>query len=495
MHTFAVLALAAALAPARLSLSPGANSVTYPSSVDAASLGAIAWLPPNVSPTGPARPLVVFLHSADQNASQMTNQPAFTTQFDARGWIGLSLEGRPLSVPFCDWNYLQTYIDSELGGKLPGETDVFDGIEWISSMVPIDPTRIYLVGHSMGGGGVGAIGLKNPDRFAGVAMLSSVADLYDFYARGITVPCLTYVTGGPPGTDPIVDTRYKISSPRFLIENAYNLPLFYGHGLFDQLTYNVQSTPEYQHGWHMTLDGSWSGCHAGGLCFGHTPTQDELRTLHPDGYPWAYQFTDVHHSLDPRWLNGTQSSPSIVGTPNPQSPGNLIGLFDFLASRTLVTSPDTVVYKTYEDQHEKAYWVEIQSTRPWDNVPAGIRARRVLATNTLELEISRVSKATIDIDEARLTLGGRGALKVQLERLVEPAFDPALTTSEPLTPTLVLRGRIPIPADVRVKRDGVLLAPAQVQVSANEVRIGPLSLTGPTNLEIYPKRLLTPHVQ
>lgn len=496
MHTFAVFALVAALAPARSSLSPGANFVTYTSSVDATNLDAIAWMPPNGSPGGPARPLCVFLHAADQSAAQMINVPAFTAQLDARGWVGLSIEGRPLSVPFCDWNYLQTYIDSQLAGDLPGESDVLDAIEWISNATSIDPARIYLVGHSMGGGGVGAIGLKTPDRFAGVAMLSAVSDLHDFYARSITVPCLVHVTGGPPGTDPVVDTRYKISSPRFLLENAYNLPVFYGHGLFDQLTYNLANTPEFQHGWHLATDATWSGCHDGGLCFGHTPTHDELNTLHPDGYAWAYQFTDVHHTLDPRWLTGTPDTPTIVGTPDPLNASNLLGMFDFFASKSLVTTPDTVVYKTYEDEHESAYWVAIESTRPWDDAPAAIRARRVLAQNKLELELSRVAKATIDLDATQLTIGGRGALRVHVERWAEPAFDPALDDSaESLTTLFVLDGPVPSPPDLRVKRDGVLLPTALVQVTATQVRIGPLALTATTDLEIFAKRPRPPHAQ
>lgn len=479
------------------SFSTGANNVTYLSSLDGASLTGIVWLGPNFSPSGPARPLVIYLHAANHDATEMITEPNLVAQFDVRNWIGFALNGRDLTPGACKWEYSAGYIDSPDVDMASGEQDVLDAIDWIASHLPVDADRIFLVGESMGGAGAGVIALKNPHRFAGIGMLASVADMYDFVARDLAVTCLTQVMGGVPGDSLVVDTRFTASSPRFLIENSNNLAVYYGHGLLDLLTYNVPNTPQFQHGWHMTIDGGWAGCHsAGNFCFGHTPTHTELQALDPDGYEWAYQFTDVHHVLDPRWVTGTDAGPNLFGTPDPADPNRLLGMFDFFEPRRRAVSPTKVVFKTYENQHERAYWVRIASTRPWENVPAAVRAVRNAGHTGVSLELARVAEVRIDLKAAGLRLGTRGALKVDVDRLVEPVYDPALDDSaEALTPYIVLEGPVPSPLDVVVKQDGVALSRALLQVGPNEVRIGPISVTGPTSFEIYPKRILTPFAQ
>jgi len=49
-----------------------------------------------------------------------------------------------------------------------GENDVFEALDTVTKQFQIDKNRIYLTGHSMGGGGAWGIGLRTPDRWAAV---------------------------------------------------------------------------------------------------------------------------------------------------------------------------------------------------------------------------------------------------------------------------------------------------------------------------------------
>lgn len=55
--------------------------------------------------------------------------------------------------------------------------DVLDVTEVVSKMVPIDPKRVFLTGHSMGAMGTCAIGFKYPDRFAALAPVAGVSNV------------------------------------------------------------------------------------------------------------------------------------------------------------------------------------------------------------------------------------------------------------------------------------------------------------------------------
>lgn len=50
---------------------------------------------------------------------------------------------------------------------------VIDAIDEIARLVPIDKSRVYLIGHSMGSGLAATLADRNPDRFAATALISS----------------------------------------------------------------------------------------------------------------------------------------------------------------------------------------------------------------------------------------------------------------------------------------------------------------------------------
>lgn len=484
--------------------SPGSQTFAYVSSVDGAPMTSKLWIPAGFDPLGAPTALVVHLHGGGGLGNI---NPTMQSELDERGWIGIAPDGREwgLAQIGCTWNTSAAYVDNPNPDVGAGEQDIFDAIAWVQQNFPVDPDRIYLAGGSMGGRGTYAIGLKNPDFFAAISPFDPAIDMYEIFARR-PEPCVCKegMVGGRPDDSPFVDTMYSITSGRFLIENAFNLPVFHGHGTLDAVANNNPAVAPFLHGWHITTDASWSAAHTtpvtlaefGNSCltdesvlpivmgFGHTPTLAELAANEPEGYDWAFVFTPVGHTVDPRWQQGTADAPDIFGVPDPNSPGDLLGAYDFFEARTLNHSPEKVVYKTYTDTHRSAFWTEIDITTPWLDLPGAIRAERDSVANALELELVRVAVASIDLDQAGLSLVS--PLAIDLSELVESTYDPNLVaTGEALSPLLSLQS-VSLPSAVSVLRDGLPLAASLVNQTGSSIEIGPLDVTGPTTLLITP---------
>lgn len=464
----------------------GAQEFTYLSSVDGTAMTSELWLPSGFDENGPAVPLVVHLHGGGGIGQISADMQA---QLDARGWIGIAPDGREWGIfgGACTWRFSSAYVDSFDRAVGPGERDIFDAIDWARANLPIDVDRIYLTGFSMGGRGTYAIGLKNPDRFAAIAPMGPASEMFEVWVRR-TNPgdCKEGMMGGPPGTSALVDTMHQVTSARFLVENAFNLPVYHAHGLLDAIASNTTSVSEYLHGWHMTNDVSFDACHDGSaFCFGHTPTLSELSLRHPSAYDWAYMFTPVGHVTDGLWLTGAPAAPERFGTEDPLNAGQLVGIYDFFERRTLVHSPEVVVYKTYEDQHQGAYWAGVVSSAPWSTQPAAIRATRDVVNNVVTVEVSRAEEVRIDAQDAGLDLSAAAPLSVVLARLEEPVYDPALSSlGEALTPRITITAAS-VPAGATALVDGAIVDPASVQILDADVMVGPVDVVATHTVDIH----------
>ena len=463
---------------------PRGDSVTYFSSIDGTPLDMEIHVPAQIDT--PQTALVVHLHGAG-GVGTLT-QP-LRSELDQRGWIGIAPDNRPwaLADQGCDWNFSVAYVNSDNPDVGPGEQDVLDAIDWALANYPVDPDRIYLTGFSFGGRGAYIIGLKRPDLFAAIAPMGPASDMFEIFVRrgDINSVCREGITGGQPGDSPRVDTMYKVTSGRFLLENALNLPVYHAHGLADTVTSNTPLESDYLHGWHMTVDTSWDGCFGDtDLCFGHTPTLVELAGAMPDGYHWAFMFTPVGHVTDTRWYTGTPMDADHFGTPDPGNPDRLLGIFDFFAAHTRVDSPDTVVFKTYTDEHRGAYWAHLDIERPWEDAPGAIRATRNVANNAVHLELAYAKSVGIDLVRAGVTLAPKRPLRITLDRLAEPTFDPALLAGDAQFPTVQLNGNFSDIYDVAVWLDGEPLPRHLVEMTDTTISIGPFKLDQPRELMV-----------
>lgn len=470
-----------------------ASNITYRSTVDNVQMGAVLWTPGNFNAQGAKIPLFVYLHGGGGTGQVLLNNGggALTRELDARRWLGIAPDGRRwnLASRGCDWQTSAAYVNSNDPTVGPGEQDILDAINWAIANYPVDTNRIYLSGFSMGGRGTYQIGLRNPDLFAAIAPFAPAVDMYEAWAqRADASGCHEVMPGGKPGDSLRVDTMFTITSGRFLIENAFNLPVFHAHGTQDNVAYNIPTPGRFQHGAHILTDASWNGCSSGStgqLCFGHTPTLSELRTRHPEAYEWAYMFTPVGHTVESRWVTGAPASAQVVGTADPQNPANIIGAMNFLSRFTRKTNPETVIYKSYTSEHRRAYWTEIDIALPWQDMPGAIRAKRNNAANSLDVELSRVATASFDLSPAGLRLAADAPLTINLKLLNEAAFDPALiATDVPLEPKIVLKGNFAGLTNLTVLRNGTPLAASLVTRTDTTLTIGAIGISAPTTLTV-----------
>ncbi|WDE05994.1 hypothetical protein SG34_003425 [Thalassomonas viridans] len=415
------------------------SNITYHSSVDETELSAVLFAPPEAASAQEAIPLVVHLHGGGGFGEI---DAAMTDELGSRGWIGISPDGR-------DWGLGRlgcfpgapsfAYVDSDDPNVGPGEQDILDAIAWVKENYDIDSERIYLTGFSMGGRGAYSIGLKNPGMFAAIAPMAAPVDMFDNFAtRPEPAACKQGITGGVPGDSDVVDTMYRITSGRFLIENAYNLPVFVGHGMVDPIALNIQGTPNaLLNGWHMTTDNSWDACSGDeslGLCFGHTPTLQELAEYHPDGYSWGYHFAaGVSHAQDKTLISGGSYDNGSLGTAKPEDATKVQGTFDFFDQHVRNPSPETVFYKTYTDSHNSSYWLKLTSAVSWQDTPAAVRIKRDKAMNALQIRASRTLEIEVDLDQAQLQ--SWLPLTLSFDRLNDAVYDPAILVAEGKTQT------------------------------------------------------------
>lgn len=119
-------------------------------------------------------PLVVALHGLGSNPRQIMGYRGLTDLAEARGyivvapmgynnrgWYGSLGSGRPTTRG-------EAANDPENLGQL-SEQDVMNVLALVREGYNIDPRRIFLFGHSMGGGGTLHIGIKHPTLFAALA--------------------------------------------------------------------------------------------------------------------------------------------------------------------------------------------------------------------------------------------------------------------------------------------------------------------------------------
>ncbi len=129
-------------------VSPSAtHNVTFISSIDG-SIQYYAVVPPRGSDNGKPKALFLSLHGAGVIATNMAKSYYPKTW----GYIVCPTNGRPYGFDWEDW----------------GRMDALQVLHIAKSTLNIDPSRIYLTGHSMGGHGTIINGATYPDQFAAI---------------------------------------------------------------------------------------------------------------------------------------------------------------------------------------------------------------------------------------------------------------------------------------------------------------------------------------
>ena len=135
----------------------------YISSVDDSAQPFVRYLPPNWTP-GKAAPLLVFLHGYSPDFNRF-NLPFFSEnliRFADR-------TGACIVAPFGRGN-------TDFQGI--GEQDVLRVMDEMQVRYGTDPSRVVLIGYSMGGLGAWCIAARHPQRFNAVMVLAGRGDFY-----------------------------------------------------------------------------------------------------------------------------------------------------------------------------------------------------------------------------------------------------------------------------------------------------------------------------
>lgn len=114
--------------------------------------------------------------------------------------------------------------DGEVPYREVGFLEVLEVMKAVSSKYPIDLDRICLSGHSMGGYGTWAIGVRVPYLFAAILPLSSRGDLSSDAER----------LRGRPGWEGVAELIEHYNPARF-VKNLSATPVFVSHGSADEV--------------------------------------------------------------------------------------------------------------------------------------------------------------------------------------------------------------------------------------------------------------------
>lgn len=178
----------------------GEVHLAYRSDLDGMLMPFRVYIPKGYTPQQPW-PLVVFLHGGGGDENNYMAQNVVQPAADHYGYLVVSPNGRG-----PDSSYLK-----ENGG----EKDVMDVLALMQKYYNLNPKRIYLTGHSMGGLGTWTVGIHNCDKFAALASMAGTRPTPDFLAliaSGAKIPVLETIGGKdasvPPG--PAIEAWYKV---------------------------------------------------------------------------------------------------------------------------------------------------------------------------------------------------------------------------------------------------------------------------------------------
>ncbi len=138
------------------------------------------FVPDSYDASRPA-PLIISLHGLGRSYDWLMGYHGFLDAAEAGGHIVVT----PLGYIRRGW-YGSRPLEEGLNTAQRSEQDVMNVMEQVRNEFKIDENRIYLWGHSMGGAGTWHIAMKNPDLFAGLAVVAA-APLQDLNPAELAV--------------------------------------------------------------------------------------------------------------------------------------------------------------------------------------------------------------------------------------------------------------------------------------------------------------------
>jgi predicted esterase len=190
---------------------------TFRSSEDG-SVQKYGILPPSADGPGPYA-LILSLHGASCDPEPQV------ASYAAKDWayVVSPTNTRPYGFDWQDW----------------GRRNAIATIDDVLARCPIDPDRVLLAGHSMGGHGTWHVGTAHADRFAGMAPSAGWASMPTY----VPFTLRRDVNGGDPRLLALVQRALAPDNPFLLLANLSNMPVYVLHGEKDD------NVPVFQGRW------------------------------------------------------------------------------------------------------------------------------------------------------------------------------------------------------------------------------------------------------
>lgn len=330
---------------------------TYRSFVDGSVQPFSVLLPPSSFDLRKTYPLILLLHGA-----QVTGWGENIISYDAKEWaIQVAVHDRGNN----------RYRDI-------GEVDIDEVLAEVKRLYSIDPDRIYLAGHSMGGYGTWFQATHRPDLWASVSPQAGYTD-YSLYTT----------SGGHDDGLPqqaFQKRLFESWSPLLFAENLLHVPAYVVHGAKDD---NV--VVEY--------------------------SRRMAKRLKELGYNFVYdENPETGHWWGPR---GKDYGIEVVDKP---------AIWNFLRkTERRVKSPRIVIFKTDTLHYRNAYWVTIDELNEANSF-ARIEAE-ITSPNSVEITQSNITQFTLRLDPGLVDAARPVAVRINGANV----FDGVLPSSERLT--------------------------------------------------------------
>jgi poly(3-hydroxybutyrate) depolymerase len=154
-------------------------------------------------------PLVIALHGYTSNGADIDNYFSLTSFAASKGFLYCYPEGVPIRSGAKDWNcwFDDPVIASAYSNPWSDDVGFIRGIiEAVGEQFNLDRKRVYLVGHSQGGGMSHYAALHCSDLIAGIVSLAG--DPATFYPPPSHPVNILHIHGTADETVPYVDTLY-----------------------------------------------------------------------------------------------------------------------------------------------------------------------------------------------------------------------------------------------------------------------------------------------
>jgi poly(3-hydroxybutyrate) depolymerase len=131
------------------------------------TVGYCLYIPTNYDKKKPT-PLIVALHGLFSNPGQIMNYPKFIPHAEKRGYIIVA----PMGYNSRGWYGSRKTGRSDPDLQMRSEQDVMNVLKLTREELNIDESKIYLLGHSMGGGGTLHLAIKYSEIWAAIAPIA-----------------------------------------------------------------------------------------------------------------------------------------------------------------------------------------------------------------------------------------------------------------------------------------------------------------------------------